>query len=273
MSRVVRVRMAQRRDNRDMGVEGEGEGVLTRAMRILACFTADEPDLSATRLSEQTGLSSSTLHRILAQLVDHGLLARAPGRRYIVGPRLWELGELSPLSLRLRETALPHMQRLYEATGENVHLAVLDAPAPERASALYVGRVTGHGSIPTLSRMGGRHPLHTVGVGKAMLAQQAEEWLRQFFRAPLERETVHSLTTEEDVRADLAATKARGYAVAREEMTLGNISIAAMLGHVRGLPPTAIGVVAHIDTADERRLAALVRQTAAALTRELRDAS
>lgn len=251
--------------------EADGEGILARAVRILSCFTDEEPDLGATRIAERTGLSPSTLHRILAQLVDHGLLARSPGRRYIVGPRLWELGELSPLSLRLRETALPHMQRLYEATAENVHLAVLDAPQPARASALYVGRVTGHASIPTLSRMGGRHPLHAVGVGKAMLAQQGDDWLRAFFEAPLERETVHTITTEEALREDLAATRRRGYAVAREEMTLGNISIAAMVGTVRGLPPVAIGVVAHIERADERRLARLVRQAADALGRDLRE--
>ena len=244
--------------------------MLARAMRVLACFTEEEPDLGATRLAEVTGPSPSTLHRILAQLVAHGLLARAPGRRYIVGPRLWELGELSPLSLRLRETALPHMQRLYEATGENVHLAVLDAPTPQRATALYVGRVTGHASIPTLSRMGGRHPLHTVGVGKAMLAEQSDEWLRQYFETPLERETTHSLVTESALRADLEATRTRGHAVAREEMTLGNVSIAVTLGAVRGLPPAAVGVVAHIDRADELRLAALVRRAAKDLTRELR---
>lgn len=241
-------------------------------MRILACFTDDEPDLGAARIAERTGLSSSTLHRILAQLIEQGMLARAPGRRYIVGPRLWELGELSPLSLRLRETALPHMQRLYEATAENVHLAVLDAPVPRRASALYVGRVTGHASIPTLSRMGGRHPLHAVGVGKAMLALQTEDWLRDFFAEPLERETVHTITSERVLRTDLDATRKRGYAIAREEMTLGNISIAAMVGQVRGLPPTAIGVVAHIERGDERRLAGLVQQAAASLGKDLREA-
>ena len=104
------------------------------------------------------------MHRLLAQLGGYGLVMRVPGHAYTIGARLWELGELSPLSLRLRETALPHMMRLYEATGENVHLAVLDAPTPETATALFVGRLTGQGSIPTLGRMGGRHPLHTTGV-------------------------------------------------------------------------------------------------------------
>ena len=133
---------------------GEGEGVLERTLRVLGCFSDDEPAVTAAVLAERTGLASSTLHRLLATLVAEGLLSRGPGHTYAIGPRLWELGELSPLSLRLRETALPHMVRLYEATGENVHLAVLDGATPETTSALYVGRLTGRQSIPTLSEYG-----------------------------------------------------------------------------------------------------------------------
>lgn len=246
------------------------EGVLTRTMHVLQCFTDDEPALSAARIGELTGLASSTLHRLLAQLTGFGLLAKAPGHRYTIGSRLWELGELSPLSLHLRETALPHMLRLYEATGENIHLAVLDAPTPERAVALYVGRVTGAGSIPTLSRMGGRHPLHTTGVGKALLSTRDDAWLARYFSVPLERETTHSITTETALRADLERARARGFATTHEEMTLGNISVAAPLAPVHGLPPASIGIVVHIESADERRLGGLVLQAAKDLSRALR---
>ncbi|MDX2376386.1 IclR family transcriptional regulator [Microbacterium sp. LRZ72] len=250
--------------------DGDAVGILARAMRVLSCFTDDEPALTAAQVAERSGLASSTLHRLLGQLMEHGLLARAPAHRYTVGVRLWELGELSPLALRLRETALPHMSRLYEATGENVHLAVLDAPRPERAAALYVGRVSGQASYPTLSRMGGRHPLHTTGVGKALLSTRDEAWLADYFSVPLERETTHSITTEAGLRADLARARARGYAVTREEMTLGNLSVAAPLGRIGGLPPTAMGIVVRLEGADERRLGALVTQAAADLTRSLR---
>lgn len=240
----------------------EGEGVMARAMRLLQCFTDDEPALTAARIGELTGLPSSSLHRLLASLTEFGLLAKAPGHRYTIGVRLWELGELSPLSLRLRETALPHMLRLYEATAENVHLAVLDAPTPETATALYVGRLTGTGSIPTLTRMGGRHPLHTTGVGKALLAARDPIWLERFFGRPLERETTHSITSEAELRADLERARVRGFATTHEEMTLGNVSVAAALGPVEGLPPAAIGVVVHLARADERRLGPLVVQAA-----------
>ncbi len=220
-----------------------------RALRLLDCFSEDEPELTA------------------AQLVDAGLLGRASGHRYTIGVRLFELGELSPLSLQLRETALPHMMRLYEATGENVHLAVLDGATPQTSTALYVGRVTGRASISTVSRMGGRGPLHTTGVGKALLSARNEAWLAQYFQAPLVRETTHSITSESALRADLLQARARGYAVTREEMTLGNVSVAAALGRVERFPPAALGVVVHLERADERRLGPLVVQS----TRERRE--
>ena len=40
---------------------------------------------------------------VLAQLIDEGLVERTSARAYAVGARMWELGELSPLALRLRE--------------------------------------------------------------------------------------------------------------------------------------------------------------------------
>lgn len=239
-----------------------GEGVLDRALRLLCCFSEDEPELTAAELSVRTGIASSTLHRLVGTLLGHGILVRVPEHRYAIGSSLWELGELSPLSLQLREHALPHLVRLYEATGENVHLAVLDGAEPEQATALFVGRVTGRQSIPTISRAGGRGPLHTTGVGRALLAGRDEGWLKRYFATPRERETLHSVVDEDELRAELEHTRARGYAVTREEMTLGNISVAAALPQVQGLPPIAVGLVVHLDRADERRLGALVVQSA-----------
>lgn len=248
-----------------------GDGVLDRALAILGCFSEDEPELTAAELAERTGLASSTLHRLIGTLLGHGLLVRTHDHRYAVGSRLWEIGELSPLSLRLRERAIPHLMRLYEATGENVHLSVLDGE-PERATVLHVGRVTGRRSIPTVSRAGGRDPLHATGVGKALLATRDDEWLGRYFATVRERETVHTRIAESDLREDLQATRARGYALTKEEMTLGNISVAVALAAIPGLPPVALGVVVHLDRADERLLAALVQQSAREIVATAREA-
>jgi len=150
-----------------------GDGVLDRALAVFSLFSDDEPQLTASEIGERAGIPESSLFRLLTMLVDRGLLVRLPGRRYGIGARLWEFGELSPLALRLRERAIPHRMRLYEVTGENVHLGVLDGP-PETATVLFVGRVTGRRSVPTVSRAGGRRPAHgprhrrrAQGVGKA----------------------------------------------------------------------------------------------------------
>lgn len=251
--------------------EQANSGVLDRALTVLSCFTEDEPELSGAQLVERTGLASSTLHRIVAMLIERELLVRLPNRALAVGARLWELGELSPLALRLRERAIPHLMRLYEVTGENVHLGVLDGP-PERASVLYVGRVTGRRSIRTVSRAGGRGPLHTTGVGKALLAGCEGAWLERYFAAgPLVRETTHSIADEGRLRADLDAGRTRGYWRTREEMTLGNVSIAVALPGVAGLPPIALGVVVHLERADERLLSRVVQQAAKEIFAEVRD--
>ena len=255
-----------------MGDDATCVGVLSRAMAVLDCFNEDNVVLSAAELGASTGLPPSTLHRLLSQLTEFGMLMRAPGHRYAIGTRLWELGQLSPISIRLRERALPHMVRLYEATGENVHLGVLEGPNPERAHVLFVGRITGHSAVPTLGRLGGRYSLHTTGVGKALLATRDEQWLARYFTTPLIPETLHSVTTETQLRAHLEHTRVRGFALTREEMTLGNVSVAAALGRVEGLPPSAIGIVVHLDRADERSLGLLITQVAKDLTRDLRAA-
>lgn len=254
----------------DAGRPVAGEGLLDRVLRILECFTEDDPDLSAQQIIERTGLARSTVHRVLSDLLRRGLIARAPKHRYTIGVRLWEFGELSPLSLRLREPAIPHLMRLYEATGENVHLAALGGETPQTAHALFVGRVTGHLSIPTVSRAGGREPLHATGVGKALLADRSDAWLHAYFQTPLLRETAHTIIEERRLRDDLAVARHRGYATTSEEMTLGNVSVAVALPRVAGLPPIAVGLVVHKERADVERLAAFLKRTATQIARELR---
>jgi len=245
------------------GARSSGESVITRAFSLLRAFDEQHPDLSLAELAERSGLPRTTAHRMAAELVELGMLHRTD-RGYAIGTGLWEIGELSPVSMVLRERALPHLLGLYEATGENVHLAVL-----AEAEALYVARLTGSSSIPTLSRMGGRLPLHTTGVGKALLSTMDEPALARYFAVPRELETIHSITGEATLRLEIDVARQRGYATTRQEMTLGNISFAAPIPALPGLPPAAVGVVTHLARGDASRLAPLVLRAAADIWRDL----
>lgn len=243
--------------------DGAGESMVSRVARILRAFDEDHDTLTISELAARSDLPVGTAHRIAAEMVSERLLDR-DGRRYSVGTGLWERGELAAVSLRFREIALPFLLSLYEASGENVHLAILD-----EGEALYVMRLVGHRSVPTISRMGGRLPLHTTGVGKALLAYQDEVFLDDYFSRPLARATVHSRVVEAPLRDELDAVRRNGFSMAHQEMTLGNASIAVPIFVADGPPYAAVGLVSHLNRADTRRAVPMLKDAASGISEAL----
>jgi DNA-binding IclR family transcriptional regulator len=247
------------------GRSGEpGVSLLERAFRMLHALPADGTPLAVPDLAKSAGLPLSTTHRLVAELARLGAIERHPDGTVGMGLGLWELGERSAVLRRLREAALPELIELYEGTGENVHLAVLAG-----YEALYVAKANGKRAIPTLSEVGMRHPLHTTGVGRAILLTREPEWLDAYLGEPLLPETRHSITDAAKLRAVIAAEARQGYAFTRQEMTLGNVSFAIPLRPRPGLPAAAIGIVAHASSADEVRLLPLLRRAVSAVEHRL----
>lgn len=246
------------------GAAEAGVSVLERAARLLAAVSSDGTSALLTELAARAGLPLTTAHRIAAELVRLGQLDRSVDGRYSVGTWLWELGERAPAARLLREVAMPELVELHDRTAENAHLAVLAG-----RDVLYLAKASGPRSIPTLSRVGQRHPVHATGVGRAIAATRGEVWLGEYLTATLEQVTPFTITSPSRLRAELAATRDRGYAVTRQEMSLGNASLAIALRDRDGLPAAAIGVVTHLASADEQRLVPLLRRAAAAIEARL----
>src|SRR5438132_1368958 len=104
---------------------GDRSNMLERGIHVLQAFRPDGTTLTLSALIRRTGLPKSTVYRLAEDLVDLGLLER---QRYGYRPGLglFELGELVATKADLRETALPFLQDLYEATHETIHLGVRD---------------------------------------------------------------------------------------------------------------------------------------------------
>lgn len=239
-----------------------GATVLSRAMQILKCFSEDKARLGLREISALSGLPVSTAHRMLKELHAQGLLDYDGGdKQYSIGTRLWEIGELSSVSLHLRESALPYMLELYEAAGENVHLAVLSGN-----EALYVARLIGHRSVPTVSRMGGRLPLHTTGVGKVLLAFQPDDVVDGYLGDVLARPTAYSVISAPKLRTGIEQTRRNGFALTSQEMTLGNVSIAVPIADSNDRVFAAISLVLHTARADVRRFVPLLRRAASGIS-------
>lgn len=239
------------------------KSVLARGLRLLEAYGPSDGELSLTELSNRTGLSKPTAYRLLGELVKWGALERTESG-YRLGLRLFVIGHRVPRPRGLREAALPYLEDLYEATHENIHLAVLDG-----VHTLFLEKVSGHRSMPIVSRVGGRLPVHSTATGKLFLAHNSAERLQRVLAAGLTRYTPRTIVLPGLLRAELDRTLERGYGINREETEIGVSAVAAPVHDHHGRTIAAISITGHAHRLELERLAPAVLTAARALSREL----
>jgi DNA-binding IclR family transcriptional regulator len=242
---------------------GPGVTVTSRVLSILGSFDAEHRSLTLTEIAERAELTLPTAHRLVGELAAWGALGRASHGRYVIGRRLWDLGLLAPVQTDLRDVAAPFLQDLYGATLATVHLAVRDGTV-----ALYLERVSGNASVPVVSKVGSRLPLHSTGVGKVLLAYAPAAVREEILAAPLQRFTPYTIIQPSRLARQLQRVQQDGYATTTEEMTLGACSIAIPV-RVAGHTVASLGIVVP-DLRSRKRLVPAMQVAAQGITRRLR---
>jgi len=247
-------------------VSAPGTTAAGKVLAVLAAFDAEHSRLRLGELAARSGLALTTTHRLVGELAGWGALARRGDDSYVVGRRLWNLGLLAPVQTDLRAVAAPFLHDLHAATKATVHLAVLDGH-----EALYVERVSGRRSLPVVSEVGVRLPLHTTGVGKVLLAHAGPAVVERCF-ADLAARTEWSVTDAGVLAAQLAAVRRQGWAVTDQEMTPGTSSVAVPLRDGGGEVVAAVGIVVppfDLGSAAQQSMVTALRVTAAGIERSL----
>ena len=183
-----------------------GESSLTRAVRVLEAFTAEEPALSVSEVARRSGLHVATASRIVGQLVEHGLLSRGPDREVRVGMRMWELASRAAPTRSLRDAAMPFLEDLHAVVGHHAQLAVLDGD-----EVIFLERLSARDAVINYSRIAGRLPLHISSSGVVLLAYGPPELQERVLARPLEGRTGATITSPERLRSVLAQVRQQGY--------------------------------------------------------------
>ena len=210
--------------------------VTSRVLALLAAYDEDHRRLTLTELADRAGLPVPTAHRLVAELVEWGALSRDAAGRYVVGRRLWDVGLLAPVQTGQRQLASPFLHDLYGATLATVHLAVRDG-----TEVLYLDRLAGNASVPVVSSIGSRLPMHATGVGKVLLAHAPAE-VQTAVLSDLRRVTAYTITQPGTLRRQLARVLRDGYATTVEEMSLGACSVAVPIRAGSGVV-ASLGIV------------------------------
>jgi DNA-binding IclR family transcriptional regulator len=242
-----------------------GVSVSSRLLALLGAFDHNHYEVGLSELARRSDMPVSTAHRLVAELVAWGALVRRADGRYVIGRRLWNVGLLSPVQGELRKVASPYLHDIYAATGATVHLGVRDG-----LQVLYVDRLSGHASVPVLSEVGSRLPMHATGVGKVLLAHSPEAVIAAVLANP-PRVTAYTVVDRGRLLRQLAAVRANGYARTDEEMSLGACSVAVPVLGARGRVRASLGIVVPSLKRDAPRLVAALQVAAAGITRELSD--
>ncbi len=239
-----------------------GASVTSRALALVGAFDEEHRRLTLTQLAERAGMPVGTAHRLVAELVEWGALTRAGSGDYVVGRRLWDIGLLAPLQAGLVELASPYLHDLYGATRATVHLAVRDD-----AEVLYLDRLRGSTSVPVVSTIGSRLPMHATGVGKVLLAHAPLE-VQQRVLADLPRITAYTVTQPGRLSRQLAQALRDDHATTTEEMSLGACSVAVPVRR-GGEVVAALGLVVPSLKRDRPRLVAALQVAARGVGRAL----
>ncbi|WP_433291245.1 IclR family transcriptional regulator [Actinoplanes sp. CA-030573] len=235
--------------------------VTSRALALLGAFDPEHRTLTLSALARRSGLPLATAHRLVGELREWGALARLDTGEYVIGRRLWDLGLLAPVQAGLRQAASPFLHDLYGATLATVHLAVRDG-----IEVLYIDRLSGHVSVPVVSEVGSRLPMHATGVGKVLLAYAPEEVVAEALKH-LSRVTPYTITQPARLLEQIRRVRADGYATTGEEMSLGACSVAVPVRGAGGEVVAALGLVVPDLRRERARLVSALQVAAQGITR------
>jgi IclR family acetate operon transcriptional repressor len=267
---VIRRRLIEPKSNADNPDPRDG-GVqsVDRALLIIETLAEDDEGYRLSDLAVRTGLSTSTVHRLLTTLEK---------RRFVQFDRdesMWHIGAQSfavgSTFVRRRNfvtQALPYLRKLRDQTRETANLAVVDDGA-----MVVLTRVESREIMRSVTKVGGRVPMVASGLGKALLSTYSEE---DVF-AIIQREGMPRLTSKSIVRAgelckSLHDIRQQGYSVDDEEALTGLRCVSAVVYDDCNEPLAAISVSGKASRVPNDRLPVLgklVREVAAELTMSL----
>jgi IclR family pca regulon transcriptional regulator len=223
---------------------------LARGLDVLACFDAQHRSMSLTEVASAADLARPTARRLLLTLEELGFV-RATAGAFELTPRVLTLGMAYVASLGLWEVARPHLEDLVRRTSESSSMAQLDG-----SDIVYVARVSVPKIVALRVDIGTRFPAAQTSQGKVLLAALSPDELIRTLALPSRSGLPPYIgRTDEQLHDELRSVRARGWALADEELAPGVRSVAVPVRDGDGVVRAAMNVTVHAaETSTERLL-------------------
>jgi IclR family pca regulon transcriptional regulator len=236
-------------------VAGRGSGPdfvesLARGLDVLRCFNESRREMSLAEVAAATGLARPTARRLLLTLEELGYVRSLDGA-FSLTPKVITLGTAYVASLGLWDVARPHLEALVRQTGESSSVAQLDG-----SDIIYVARVSVPKIIALRVDIGTLFPAPQTSQGKVLLAALSSEQLDEVLKIPSRSGLPRYIgRPRAALDEELTSVRARGWALADEELAPGVRSIAVPVRDGTGTVRAAMNVTVHAaETSTEKLL-------------------
>ena len=212
---------------------------LEKALAVLEAVGDQPQAVGLPDLAARLKLPRQTVHRVLGQLQDAGLVSRHPVReRYSVGPRLTRLALAALNSRNQGAPVRAILADLVDDVNETCNIGVLDD-----LEYVYLERIECKWPLRTHLSAGSRVCAYGTSGGKTLLAELAPEQCKRLLRSrKLEAHTPHTITKLQDLEAEFARIRTRGFALNNQEYLDGIIGLAVPIKDAGGRAVAALAM-------------------------------
>lgn len=237
---------------------------LEKGLAVIEAFDDQHPRLTASQAGARCGLTRTAARRYLLTLQHLGYVG-SDGKLFWLTPRILRLGHAYLESARLPRLVQPFLQRIAGGTQEVAYLGVLDG-----AETVYIARSGAHRHMNTGYMLGSRVQAQVTAAGMAILAGMgealADRWL---LLHRLSTYTPYTISSADELRAELARVRRQGWALSEQQMELNFRGIAVPLLDRNNVVHGAISITMPInqESSDDavRRVLPVLQEAARSL--------
>lgn len=193
------------------------------ALKVLECFTVDEPQKRVTQIATELNLAKSTVSRLLKTLLNSGYVKKdVETQKYSLGNKVLTLYSALMSNMEIVKEAHPILEALAKETHESVQLAEI-----EGSNVIYMEQIKSSYPIQIFAHIGRINPIHCTSSGKLLLAFQEFDVIENILNTELEKYTPYTITDKNILKKQLLEIRNLGYCYIENEFIEGIISIAA----------------------------------------------
>ena len=204
---------------------------LERALTLLNKLSEYPDGIQITRLSEQVGLTKSTIHRLLATLSSMNYVVKDEETdKYKLGLQVLFLSRNLLNNSDIVTVSKPFLEKLSQEVNETVHLCIED-----RGEVVYIDKIESTQTIRMYSRVGSRAPMYCTGVGKILLSDKNPDVFEEIVsKINFIPKTPSSITSKEQFIEEIEKVKIQGFALDNAENEIVLRCIAAPIFDHKG---------------------------------------